>query len=318
MARPIKAGLDYFPMDTREDRKALLIFSKFGLVGKGLTIALMEEIYGDNGYYYILDDDNRLMFASQMRIDEKFLEEYLDFAFKINLFSKEMYDKHSIITSEKIQETYFSAITRRKGIKYNSDYMLINLESDITDEFLNANDGSYKFNDGMNLIDVCKNTQSKEKKSKAEHSTQKQTTAEKSKAEHSTPKQTTAEKSKAEHSTPKHTTAEKSKAEQTVQKQTVINSSTEGNCLSDGMGATDDKKISDAKNDKLFLGITDMYKQYIGKLNDEVYEFLLETYINDGYAALTGAIRESVTNDVKNLSGVKWYVHKAKASAMIL
>lgn len=303
MARPIKAGLDYFPMDTREDRKALLMFSKFGLVGKGLTLALMEEIYGDNGYYYILDDDNRLMFASQMRIDEEFLEEYLNFAFKINLFSKEMYDKHSIITSEKIQETYFSAITRRKGIKYNSDYMLINLESDITDEFLNGKDGSYKFNDGMNLIDVCKNTQSKEKKSKAEHST---------------PKQTIAEKSKAEHSTPKQTTAEKSKAEQTVQKQTVINNSTEGNCLLDGMGATDDKKISDAKNDKLFIGITDMYKQYIGNLNDEVYEFLLEAYINDGYAALTGAIREAMTNDAKNLSGVKWYMYKAKASTMIL
>lgn len=144
MARPIKSGLDYFPMDVREDKKESLIFSKFGLIGKGLTIALLAEIYGEHGYYCDMSEEDKLIFAVRMKIDEEFLDEFLDLAFKIHLFDREMYDKYSILTSKSIQKIYFSAISRRKNIKYISEYLLMDFDDDITDEFLNANGGSYK------------------------------------------------------------------------------------------------------------------------------------------------------------------------------
>ena len=45
MARPIKTGLDYFPMDVDTDEKFELIEAKHEIVGFGIVIKLFQRIY---------------------------------------------------------------------------------------------------------------------------------------------------------------------------------------------------------------------------------------------------------------------------------
>ena len=65
MARPLKDGVDYFPLDVSSDRKLQLIEAKFGIIGFGIIIRLYQAIYADNGYYINWDDDIALITAAQ-------------------------------------------------------------------------------------------------------------------------------------------------------------------------------------------------------------------------------------------------------------
>ena len=49
MARPIKDGVDYFPLDVNLDMKFRLLEAKHGIVGFGIIIKLFQRIYADNG-----------------------------------------------------------------------------------------------------------------------------------------------------------------------------------------------------------------------------------------------------------------------------
>ena len=50
MARPVKSGLNYFPMDVDMDDKVELIEAKHGITGFGILIKLYQKIYKE-GYY---------------------------------------------------------------------------------------------------------------------------------------------------------------------------------------------------------------------------------------------------------------------------
>lgn len=51
MARPNKAGLEYFSLDCGMDDKVELIEAKYGLIGFAVIIKLWQKIYSE-GYYY--------------------------------------------------------------------------------------------------------------------------------------------------------------------------------------------------------------------------------------------------------------------------
>ena len=59
MSRPIKTGLDYFPLDVRNDDKLDLIEAEFGIVGFGIIIKLYQKVY-ENGYFYDWEEDQLL------------------------------------------------------------------------------------------------------------------------------------------------------------------------------------------------------------------------------------------------------------------
>jgi len=50
MARRMRHGLDYFPLDTSWDLSMRLLKAKYGLEGLGTVIQLMQMIYRE-GYY---------------------------------------------------------------------------------------------------------------------------------------------------------------------------------------------------------------------------------------------------------------------------
>lgn len=105
MARPKKIGMDYFPVDTTWDVKMQLIKAKYGLEGIGCIIELFKTIYHE-GYYIKWDDDTRLLFASENKIDENKLAGIVGFAVQKGVFHAGKLDKLGILTSRGIQKRW--------------------------------------------------------------------------------------------------------------------------------------------------------------------------------------------------------------------
>lgn len=105
MARPKKIGMDYFPVDTTWDVKMQLIKAKYGLEGIGCIIELFKAIYHE-GYFLKWDEDTRLLFASENKIDENKLAEIVGFAVGKRLFHAGKLDKLGVLTSRGIQKRW--------------------------------------------------------------------------------------------------------------------------------------------------------------------------------------------------------------------
>ncbi len=125
MARQQKVSLDYFPMDCVNDDAMKLIEAKFGTEGFAVVTKIYQRIYGTNGYFCDWNEDVKLLFASEIKKDYEFIEKITDEAVRRKVFDKEIYEKHSVLTSRKIQLTYFEATIRRNRIDVNRDYILL-------------------------------------------------------------------------------------------------------------------------------------------------------------------------------------------------
>ena len=117
MARPIKKGLDYFPMDVTLDLKMQLLKAKYGLEGLGFIDLLYRVIYNE-GYYIKLDDDSLLMLAGNFGIKEERFRELLKFCIEKEFFHEPFWNQHKILTSQGIQKRYFHKTVRRVDQKY--------------------------------------------------------------------------------------------------------------------------------------------------------------------------------------------------------
>lgn len=167
MARPVKEGLDYFPLyvDIFEDEKIEAISGEFGIKGEIIVVKLLCAIY-KKGYFILWSD---LVIAQMLKrlpgISKDLLNNVVERLVLWEFFDKDLFHSAGILTSEKIQENFFEATKRRKSPKPTL-YVL--------DKFL-ENDNSIK-NDvnGVNVdintqakgVNVDINTQSKEKESK--------------------------------------------------------------------------------------------------------------------------------------------------------
>ena len=171
MARPVKEGLDYFPLyvDIFEDEKIEAISGEFGIKGEIIVVKLLCAIY-KKGYFILWSD---LVIAQMLKrlpgISKDLLNNVVERLVLWEFFDKNLFHSAGILTSEKIQENFFEATKRRKSPKPTL-YVL--------DKFL-ENDNSIK-NDvnGVNVdintqakgVNVDINTQSKVKKSKVKDS----------------------------------------------------------------------------------------------------------------------------------------------------
>lgn len=160
MARPVKEGLDYFPLyvDIFEDEKIEAISGEFGIKGEIIVVKLLCAIY-KKGYFILWSD---LIIAQMLKrlpgISKDLLNNVVERLVLWEFFDKDLFHSAGILTSEKIQENFFEATRRRKSPKPTL-YVL--------DKFL-ENDNSIE-ND-VNGVNVDINTQSKGKESKLKYS----------------------------------------------------------------------------------------------------------------------------------------------------
>lgn len=163
MARPLKQGLDYFPLDCQLDIKFELIEAEYGLTGFGVIVKLFQQIYGQNGYYIEWTDEVALLFAKKIGVGGGVVSEIVGASIRRGIFNKAIFDKYHILTSVGIQKRYLEAVSRRKNFKIKEEYLLIKCAQNKKDVDNNG------INVDNNPINDNNNTQSKGKESKGEY-----------------------------------------------------------------------------------------------------------------------------------------------------
>lgn len=159
MARPIKEGLDYFPLNVVLNSKFEIIEARFGIKGFAVIVKLFQHIYGTKGYYCEWDEDVLFVFAKRIGVGANSVSEILDTSLKKGIFNKDMYEKYSILTSEGIQQRYVEA--KRGGYeRICKKYLLISVPK--TEE----NGSETGVNVTKTEVNVTASTQRKENKTK--------------------------------------------------------------------------------------------------------------------------------------------------------
>lgn len=159
MARPIKEGLDYFPLNVVLNSKFEIIEARFGIKGFAVIVKLFQHIYGTKGYYCEWDEDVLFVFAKRIGVGANSVSEILNTAIKKGIFDEKMYKKYSILTSKGIQQRYVEA--KRGGYeRICSKYLLISIPK--TEE----NGSETGVNATKTEVNVTASTQRKEKKTK--------------------------------------------------------------------------------------------------------------------------------------------------------
>lgn len=171
MARPVKEGLDYFPLyvDIFEDEKIEAISGEFGIKGEIIVVKLLCAIY-KKGYFILWSD---LIIAQMLKrlpgISKDLLNNVVERLVLWEFFDKDLFHSAGILTSEQIQENFFEATKRRKSPKptlYVLDKFLENdnsIENDV-------NGVNVDINTQAKGVNVDINTQSKVKESKLKDS----------------------------------------------------------------------------------------------------------------------------------------------------
>ena len=132
MARRIRHGLDYFPLDTSWDLSMRLLKVQFGLEGLGAAIQLLQMIYRE-GYYLDWTSETEKLFCLENEIDVKKLNAILEFCLGHGLFDRGLYDQYSVLTSWAIQRQWLRICIDAKRKNAAIDPRL-NLCPEINDE----------------------------------------------------------------------------------------------------------------------------------------------------------------------------------------
>ncbi len=183
MAAPFKVALDYFSyyIGLAKDKKFRSLKNKYGAGNVILTyLALLEMIYGGKGYYLVYNEKTRESIIDT--ITDEYLNgkyrpasatvaEVIDGLVEYEFFDSYLYER-AILTSKRIQQTYYVSTVKRKMVEIDPDKWLLSisemkvlsLASRILSIFIN--DENNRVNDGNNGINDGINKQSKVNESK--------------------------------------------------------------------------------------------------------------------------------------------------------
>lgn len=130
MARPLKSGIDYFPLDCNfmKDIKVRKILRACGPGAIAVIVNLLCTIYQGDGYYMLWDEDTGFLIADDVGVKESFVHEVVKTAVQAEFFNAAMFDTRGILTSVGIQRRYKEATARRNDNSLIADYNLLSNE----------------------------------------------------------------------------------------------------------------------------------------------------------------------------------------------
>lgn len=174
MARPLKKGLEYFPLDVRifNDEKIRVLKYNVGPMGVLVYLKILTLIY-DNGYYLEITVDKLAKIIHQDFGPEWFKLErisvFIHACLESGLFDEEL-SGQGVITSVAVQKQYLLSTMRRKDINIDKYWLLEPSESvrpadaslSIPKESVNVSNNP--INVDKNLVNADINTQSKSKR----------------------------------------------------------------------------------------------------------------------------------------------------------
>lgn len=130
MARPIKEGLDYFPLDTSfyNNRKIRRLRKSQGAKGIGIWIVLLAMIYEGKGYYIVFDENALFDIADVCGVTESAVQEVVNACIHFELIDRKLYEGFHILTSKGIQDQYESVCKQSKRNNNIEDRFKVNSE----------------------------------------------------------------------------------------------------------------------------------------------------------------------------------------------
>jgi len=128
MPRPIKEGLDYFPLDCDFDDKVSLYLIEHEAVGLAVLITLWQLIY-KHGFYIGYKVDTRLLIKQRINLSLDKIDSCINSLLVRDIFSQSLFSQYSILTSRSIQKRFFEASTRKKEIHAIKEYLLIDVSA---------------------------------------------------------------------------------------------------------------------------------------------------------------------------------------------
>jgi hypothetical protein len=144
MARPLKSGLDYYPLDCGffENDKIEIISAEFSSVGSLIVLRLLCKIY-QHGYFCRFGKNEITVFCRKAsnEFDPTDVNNIINRLTELGFFDKNIYDKYQILTSKGIQERYFKAVELRKSIAVKRGLLLIKLPENKKDRFVFEDEG---------------------------------------------------------------------------------------------------------------------------------------------------------------------------------
>lgn len=167
-------ALPYFSLDVNQNDQVQLLEAEFGLKGFALYIHLLQQIYGGKGYYTQWNKDVELLFAKKNNAGRGFVSEIVQSCLRRGIFDNDLYSQYGVLTSKEIQDSYFYACKRRKGVKVISEILLsdpcehINEDNilrenvDIIAENVNIKGQRKENKSKENICSCCSNTRARE------------------------------------------------------------------------------------------------------------------------------------------------------------
>lgn len=124
--RPTKQGIDYFPMDVGffTDVKIRKISRACGSQSTSILICLLCNIYKDEGYYILWDEDLPFVIADTVGVSEGAVKEVLIKSLQVGFFDQELFEKYKILTSSGIQKRFLLATYQRKETTIIPEYLI--------------------------------------------------------------------------------------------------------------------------------------------------------------------------------------------------
>ena len=147
MARPQKKGLLYFPFDTDffADLKIRALSARYGSDGLIFYIWLLAEIYRENGYYIVWNEDSEDAAIASLGLPEGSMKQIMTFLASRSLIVEiTLASSDTIITSPNIQKRYQEAAkSLRREIIVDCEIWLLNEEE--TASFIKVAQNSDKY-----------------------------------------------------------------------------------------------------------------------------------------------------------------------------
>ncbi len=115
MARPLKRGLDYFPLnvDFFDQEEIFCLGAELGPKAEFVALRLLSAIYR-NGYYLEWNAMSRGALARKMELTGEFLDRVVSRLVELGFFDAGLFASDSVLTSKQIQEVFFEVTKRRR------------------------------------------------------------------------------------------------------------------------------------------------------------------------------------------------------------
>lgn len=127
--RPLKQGLDYFSLDVDffQSAKVKRIIKAQGFQSTSVLICLLSNIYRKNGYYLKWDEDMPFLIADELGVGagERMVTEVLSKALSVDFFDAGIFEEYGALTSEGVQERFFTAALRRQKLEIIKEFFLL-------------------------------------------------------------------------------------------------------------------------------------------------------------------------------------------------